>query len=128
MFIGAIAVGAVAQNGANLTKEEKAAQKVKKEADLTAALNETGLTNAQQNEVRETIKEADEKSKEIKNDDDLTDDEKAAKKEEVTNAKNDKLKQIMGADKFKVWNAIRKKQKEAAGQVAPPPPPAPPKN
>ena len=119
LFIGAIVIGntAVAQSG--LTKEEKAAQKAKKEADLTAALTETGLTTAQQNEVRATIKEADEKSKEIKNDDALTDAEKAAKKEEVTSAKNDKLKQIMGADKFKTWNAVRKKQKEANAATAP---------
>lgn len=129
LFIGAIVISntAVAQSG--LTKEEKAAQKAKKEADLTAALTETGLTADQQTLVRATLKEAEEKGKEIKNDDALTDDEKAAKKEEVNSAKNDKLKQIMGADKFKIWNAIRKKQKEATtATVAPPPPPAPPKN
>ncbi len=129
LFIGAIAISntAVAQSG--LTKEEKAAQKAKKEADLTAALTETGLTADQETLVRATLKEAEEKGKEIKNNDALTDDEKAAKKEEVNNAKNDKLKQIMGADKFKTWNAIRKKQKEATtATVAPPAPPAPAKN
>ncbi|MES2431858.1 MAG: hypothetical protein V4556_13070 [Bacteroidota bacterium] len=111
LFIGAFAISAFAQSG--LTKEEKAAQKIKKEADLVSALTETGLTADQQNLVRLTLKEAEDKSKEIKTDDALTEDEKAAKKEEVNSAKNDKLKQIMGAEKFKTWSAIRKKQKEA---------------
>ena len=122
LFMGAFAISSIAQTGstsAPLTKEEKAAKKAKKEADLTAALTETGLTTDQQTLVRSTLTGAEEKNKEIKNDDALTDAEKAAKKEEVDSAKNDKLKQIMGADKFKVWNAVRKKQKEAANQSVP---------
>ncbi len=125
LFLGAITLSTLAQggNGAPLTKAEKAAQKEKKEADLVAALTETGLTADQQTLVRMTLKDAEEKGKEIKNDDALTQAEKDAKKEEVNSAKNDKLKQIMGADKFKTWSAIRKRQKEAtAGAVTAPPP------
>ncbi|MGG9972405.1 hypothetical protein ACQ33O_11475 [Ferruginibacter sp. SUN002] len=118
LLVGALAVTSFAQNGTPLTKEEKAAQKAKKEADLTSALIETGLTADQQTAVRETLEEAEEKNKEIKKNDALTDAEKTAKKDEVNSAKNDKLKQIMGAEKFKVWSAIRKKQKEATAAPA----------
>ena len=118
LFMGAFAFASFAQNNPTLTKEEKAAAKVKKEADLVAAFTELGLTANQQEEVRATLTDAEQKGKDIKNDDALNDTEKAAKKEEVNSAKNEKLKQIMGADKFKLWSAIRKRQKEGT------PPPA----
>jgi predicted nucleic acid-binding Zn-ribbon protein len=106
-----------------MTKEEKAAAKAKKEKDLNDALTQTGLTNDQQSQVKDVLTDAEQKNKDLKNDAKLTDEEKAAKKEEINAAKNDKLKAIMGADKFKVWSQIRKKQKE---QTPPPPPPPPP--
>lgn len=118
LFMGAFTVVSFAQNNPPKTKEQKAAEKAKKEADLVAAFTELGLTPNQQDEVRATLTDAEQKGKDIKNDDALSDAEKAAKKEEVNSAKNEKLKQIMGADKFKLWSAIRKKQKEAT------PPPA----
>lgn len=118
LFMGAFTVVSFAQNNPPKTKEQKAADKAKKEADLVAAFTELGLTPNQQDEVRATLTDAEQKGKDIKNDDALSDTEKAAKKEEVNSAKNEKLKQIMGADKFKLWSAIRKKQKEGT------PPPA----
>ncbi|UEG49113.1 hypothetical protein LK994_10770 [Ferruginibacter lapsinanis] len=122
LFMSAFAFVSFAQNNPPKTKEQKAAEKAKKEADLVAAFTELGLPADQQTLVRMTLTDAEQKGKDIKNDDALTEAEKAAKKDEVNSAKNEKLKQIMGAEKFKQWSAIRKKQKEA---TQPPPPPAP---
>ena len=127
LFAGTIAIFSFAQGapeGKMLTKEERAAMKAKREQDLTNALTQTGLTADQQTQVREVLTDAGQKSKELKNDATLTEDQKAAKKEELNAAKNEKLKTIMGADKFKVWSSIMKKQREQ-NTTPPPPPPAP---
>ncbi len=129
LFAFAICTVSFAQEpGRPMTKEEKAAAKAKKEQELTEALEGAGLTKDQQKQVRDVLEDAAEKGKEIKNDPKLSEEEKAAKKEAINSAKNDKLKEIMGADKYKIWNQIRKKQKEqnTGGTGTPPPPPPPP--
>ncbi len=124
LFVGAFAMFSFAQESNKLlTKEEKAAVKAKKEQDLVEALEGAGLTKDQQKQVRDVLDDAAEKGKELKNDPKLTDEEKAAKKEAINSEKNDKLKAIMGADKYKIWNQIRKAQKEKSGGAVPPPPP-----
>jgi len=115
LFAGTLAFISFAQDTQDkkpTTKDEKAAMKAKREQDLTNALTQTGLTAEQQTKVREVLSDADQKSKDLKKDATLTEDQKVAKKEELNDAKNEKLKTIMGADKFKVWKSIKKKQSE----------------
>lgn len=102
-----------------LSKEEKAKLKQKQEDELNAAFKEVGLTEEQIKQYKEVTAEANKKSNAVKADATLTDEQKEAKRKEINSEKNDKLKEIMGADKYKQFNAIRKKQKEAAAAVAP---------
>lgn len=106
-------------NAKEYTKEEKAAMKAKKEEDLAASFKQANLTDDQIKQAREVLKEAESKSNELKKNPALSDEEKASKKEEINTAKNNRLKEIMG-DKFKEWQAIRKKQKEEAAKNNPP--------
>jgi len=62
--------------------------------------------------VEVVLKEASEKSKPIKADATLSEDDKKAKLKEISDEKNARLKEIMG-DKYKAYAAARKKQKEA---------------
>jgi len=94
------------------TKEDKAAAKAKQEQQLNEALQQIGLNDDQAAQVKNALNEASQKSSALKKDTTLTDDEKAAKKSEIDTEKNDKLKQVMGADKYRQWNALRKKNKE----------------
>ncbi len=97
-----------------MRKEEKAKQKIKQEEEMAAALKEVGLSEDQIQQVKLVNTEAGKKSSEIKKDDSLSDEAKKEKNKEVNAEKTKKLKEIMGADKFKQFNDIRKKQKEAA--------------
>ncbi|UAY52760.1 hypothetical protein [Ferruginibacter albus] len=102
-----------------MSKEQKAQMKAKKEQDLNDAIKELGLTDDQATQVKTVLQDAMQKSKAIKDDTSLSDADKATKKDEINNEKNDKLKQIMGADKFKQWSAIRKRQKDQGGTSTP---------
>jgi Spy/CpxP family protein refolding chaperone len=95
------------------TKEERQKMKEKQEADMAAAFKEIGLTDEQVNQVKAAMDEASEKNKTIKADNTLTDDQKKEKMKEVTDAKNAKIKAVMGEEKYRQYNAIRKKQKDA---------------
>lgn len=97
-----------------MSKEEKAKQKIKQEEEMAAALKEVGLSEDQIQQVKEVNTEAGKKSSEIKKDDSLSDEAKKEKNKEVNAEKTKKLKEIMGSEKFKQFNDIRKKQKEAA--------------
>src|SRR5882757_6783620 len=119
LFLTAIAISAffIVTNAqttpdAKPSKEDKAMMKARMEDQMNDAIRQLGLTDDQGNQVKDVMKDAGIRSNELKKDTTLNDDAKAAKKEEINSEKNDKLKQIMGADKFKQWNAIRKKQKE----------------
>jgi hypothetical protein len=96
------------------TKEEKQKMKEKQEADLASAFKEIGLTDEQVSKIKAASDEAGEKNKAIRADQALTDEQKKEKMKEVNDAKNAKIKEVMGEEKYKQFNAIRKKQKEAA--------------
>ena len=81
---------------------------------MAAAFKEVGLSEDQIKQVKEVNTEASKKSSEIKKDDSLSDEAKKEKNKEVNSEKAKKLKEIMGEDKYKQFNDIRKKQKEAA--------------
>jgi hypothetical protein len=109
------------QEQKQMTKEEKEKMKQKQEEELAAAFKEVGLTDDQIKQVREAQSEASEKNKALRNDAALSDDDKKSKMKEVNDVKNAKIKEIMGEEKYKQFNAIRKKQKEAASMNTPTP-------
>lgn len=104
---------ATAPAKAEMTKEEKKAMKAKQESDQQEALTGAGLTADQIKSANEIIAESGKKSKELKENDKLTAEEKDTAKKAINEEKNAKLKELMGADKYKAYTAIRKKQKEA---------------
>jgi Spy/CpxP family protein refolding chaperone len=96
------------------TKEEKQKMKEKQEADLAAAFKEIGLTDEQVQQVKAVMDATNQKNKELRMDATLSDDDKKAKMKVNNDEKNEKIKSIMGDEKYKQFNAIKKKQKEAA--------------
>lgn len=101
-----------------MTKEEKAAAKAKKEAELNEAFTKAGLTDEEQLKSRAALDESNEKSKLIKADAALTADDKKAKLDAVNKERNDNMKTIMGDAKYKIFKTTQKAQKEAAGSKA----------
>lgn len=93
-----------------MSKEEKA----KQNEDIAAAYKEAGLTEDQIKQVKDVNAEAAKKVNEVKKDATLTEEAKAEKLKEISKEKNEKVKAIMGEEKSKLFNAIRKKQKAAA--------------
>jgi hypothetical protein len=102
---------------AEMTKEEKKAMKAKQESDIQEALTGAGLTEDQVKMAKEIMAESNKKSNEIKSNDKMTNEEKDAAKKVINEEKNNKLKELMGADKYKVYNEMRKKQKAAAEEA-----------
>lgn len=96
-----------------MTKEEKMAMKAKNEKDISEALTGAGLSADQIVAAHEIMLEAGKKNKELKANDKLSEEEKDTAKKAINDDKNSKLKALMGDDKYKVYNGIRKKQKEA---------------
>jgi Spy/CpxP family protein refolding chaperone len=103
------------------SNDEKAMMKAKFDEQLNENIKELGLTDEQGNQVKDVMKDASKRSSELKKDTSLNEEAKATKKEEINNEKNDKLKQIMGSEKYKQWNLIRKKQKEQNMPASPEP-------
>ncbi len=93
-----------------LSKEKKAELKKMKEEHLTASFTEIGLKEEQAKLARGVIADAMQKSNELKADNTISDEDKKAKKDVINDEKNTKLKELLG-DKYKEWQAIRKKQK-----------------
>lgn len=95
------------------SKEEMQKMKEKQEADLAAAFKELGLTEEQVQQVKAVMQESNEKNRAIRQDATLSDDDKKAKIKTNNDEKNDKIKAIMGEEKFKQFNEIKKRQKAA---------------
>jgi hypothetical protein len=96
-----------------MSKEEKAAAKAKREADLQEAFNKAGLTADEQQKTKTILEESAALNKTVKADASLSDDQKIEKAKENTKARDAKLKAILG-DKYKTLKDIQKAQKEAA--------------
>lgn len=97
-----------------LSKEEKAALKAKQEAEVNEAYKQAELSDEQIAKVKAVVTDAGKKSTELKNNTSMSDADKVVAKNKINEEKNNALKEIMGEDKFKKYNAVRKKQKEAA--------------
>lgn len=109
---------AIPQDKIQMSKEDKEKMKLKQEEDLAAAFKQADLTSDQEKQVREVMELSKQKNSLIKKDDTLKDAEKEAKLKAANDEKNAKIKEIMGADKYSIYNAAKKKQKEEAAAAA----------
>jgi len=118
-FFGAIAAQAQDKEAAKpaLSKEKKAELKKLKEEHLNASFTDVGVKDEQATLAKAAIEDANKKSKELKEDKVLTEEEKKVKKDAINDEKNEKLKVILG-EKYKQWQAIRKTQKAAEEEFA----------
>jgi len=112
----AAAVQAQEKPKVELSKEKKAALKKLKEEHLNASFTSVGLSEEQVAKAKAVLEDANRKSNELK-ESALNEEEKKAKKEVINDEKNSKLKEIIG-EKWKEWQAIRKKQKAEEEEFA----------
>ena len=96
------------------SKDDKAAAKAKKESDLLDAFKIAGITDEEQQKVRVIMDENAAFGKTLKADTSLSDEDRKAKNKEYYNVSNGKLKEIIGAEKYKAFKDAQKAQKEAA--------------
>ncbi len=106
------------QDKSAMTRADKEGTKAKKEADLMEAFTKAGLTTAEQEKARAILTEFNDKTKPIKADASLSEDDKKAKLDAIYQERNEQLKAAMGADKYKAFKAAQKAQKEAAKPAA----------
>lgn len=97
-----------------LTKEEKEMKRIKEETNLLIAFKQIGLDEDAQKKVNEAMKESSLKTMEIRKNTSLSEEAKKTALDEANKARMDKLKEIMGAEKFAQFQEIRKKQREEA--------------
>ncbi len=97
-----------------MSKEDKAAAKAQKEADLQEAFKTAGLTADEQQKFKAIIDESATLNKAVKTDTSLSEEEKATKSKENTKARDAKVKELLGDVKYKALKDIQKAQKEAA--------------
>ncbi len=100
-----------------ISKEKREEIKKMKEASLNNSFSDAALTPAQIEQARAVIEMAARKTKDVKDNKAIPDDQKELKKKEINEEKNTKLKAIMG-DKFKAWDEIRRKQKTQEQEAA----------
>jgi hypothetical protein len=119
LVFGAMATQAQDKEAAKpaLSKEKKAELKKLKEENLNASFTEVGLKDEQITLAKAAIEDANRKSKELREDNTLTEEAKKAKKDAINDEKNEKLKVILG-EKYKQWQSIRKSQKAAEEEAA----------
>lgn len=96
-----------------MSKEDKAAAKAKKESDLLDAFKTAGITDEEQQKVRAVMSENSAFGKTLKADATLSDEDRKAKNKEYYNISNGKLKEMLGAEKYKTFKEVQKAQKEA---------------
>lgn len=124
LFILAVAlIGFVAVNAQQVeakateakapSKEEKQKMKEKQEAELAAAFKELGLTDEQVQQVKDVMASSNEKNKAVRTDATLTDEQKREKIKVNNDEKNARIKVIIGEEKYRQFNEIKKRQKAA---------------
>lgn len=96
-----------------LTKEEKAAQKALKEANLQETFKAAGLTADEQQMVRTSLEARSAYKKLLKADTSLSEDEFNKKYKEFTRSEDEKYKAAWGDEKYKIFKDTQKAQKEA---------------
>jgi Spy/CpxP family protein refolding chaperone len=78
------------------TKEQMEQRRIKNEANLVASFKELELTDDQILKVREILKEAQAKGGEVRRDESLDREAKRAKNKEIDDARDAKLKELLG--------------------------------
>ena len=96
-----------------MSKEEKAAAKAKKEADLQEVFKTAGLTADEIQKFRTIVEESSALNKTVKADTLLSEEQKTQKTKENTKARDAKLKELLGEAKYKALKDAQKAQKEA---------------
>ena len=96
-------------------KEAKAKAKEKQNQEIEDALKQSGITAEEAIKFKAVTQIYSAKSTEIRKNEALTEEQKAAQLKANTDEKNSKLKEIVGEEKYKAFNKVRKAQKEAAG-------------
>ena len=99
-----------------MSKEDKEAAKAKKEADIQEAFKTAGLTADEQQLVRTSYADSSAFGKKLKDDSSLSDEDRKAKAKEFSTAEDAKLKEKLGAEKYKAFKDVQKAQRAAAGQ------------
>ncbi len=102
-----------APTASTMSKADKEAAKAKKEANLAEAFTKAGVTAEEQTKCRAVLTESNEKTKPVKADASLSEDAKKEKLEAIYKERNDSLKAIMGEEKYKIFKATQKAQKQA---------------
>ena len=97
-----------------MTKEQKAQAKAAKEAQLDESLKSAGLTADESIKAKAIMQEMDAKGKDLRADTNLSEEDRAAKRKTINDEKKAKLIELMGADKYKSWTAIKKQMAEKA--------------
>jgi hypothetical protein len=92
------------------TKEEKAAKKQKQAEELEAALTEAGITGDEATKFKDILKEYGGKSSAVKKNTALTEAEKEQQLDAIKEEKNQKLQELVGAEKYRAYNGAKKKQ------------------
>lgn len=116
LFFFAVATNAQTTEAAKIAdKEAKAKAKAKQNEDIEAAIKEIGLTQQVATQFKETMNLYGSKGTEIRKNSALSEEEKEKQLKANMDEKNEKLKALIGADKYKEFNKIRKAQKEKEG-------------
>jgi hypothetical protein len=116
-----IAISANAQTAATskadkaAEKEAKAKAKEQQNKDIDDAIKQVGFTEAEATKFKAVSQVYGLKSSEIKKNASLSEEEKEKQLKANTEEKNIKLREIVGEERYKAFNKIRKAQKEAAG-------------
>ena len=111
VFIAGLAFAGYAQEGVvkpALSKEQKAALKLEKEQQEQAAFVKAGFTEAEITQVKSISKELSEKSKEVKSDAQLSEDDKTAKLKAINTEKKERIIAVVGEARFKTWLQAKK--------------------
>jgi hypothetical protein len=100
-----------------LTKEEKAAQKAQKEANLIEAFKIAELTTEEQQLVRTSLEARSTYKKALKADTSLSEEEFNTKYKEFSKSEDEKYKAAFGAEKYKLFKDTQKAQKAAQKEL-----------
>jgi hypothetical protein len=114
LFVVFLSFNALSAQEKTLTKEEKAAAKVKKEADLQEAFKIAGFTSNEEELVRTSYAKRSTNYKVLKADTSFSEEDVKVKAKEFSASEDDMLKEKIGIAKYKVFKATQKVQKEAA--------------
>ena len=94
-------------------KEARATQKALQAENIKKSLKEVGATEKEIASYQEVVQEASVKGSVIKKNETLPAEDKALQLKAISDEKNTKLKDLLGADRFKAFNKLRKEQKLA---------------